>query len=180
MNLLRSATWVLLLQVATPLASGADEGVLAAFLGDPAFDKQRLFDDQRYPNVVVTTDGTVLAVWGNDGVVVRRSEDGGKTWGRAITVAKAGYHGGGTTVDDNSGDILVFVEDRQPPAPLTVYRSRDDGKTWQTQETTIAQDENGHTPSMHMNEHGITLERSPHKGRLIRPSRYYGPNGGDT
>ena len=30
-----------------------------------------------------------------------------------------------------SGDILVFVEDRQPPAPLTVYRSRDDGKTWE-------------------------------------------------
>ena len=27
---------------------------------------------------------------------------------------------------------------------------------------------------MHMNEHGITLRHGKHKGRLIRPSRYYG------
>jgi len=28
-------------------------------------------------------------------------------------------------------------------------------------------------PSMHMNEHGITLRHGEHKGRLIRPSRFY-------
>jgi hypothetical protein len=27
---------------------------------------------------------------------------------------------------------------------------------------------------MHMNEHGITLQRGPHAGRLLRASRYYG------
>ena len=160
-------------------AGGADD-LLDPFLGSPEFEKQRLFDDQRYPNVVVTTKGTVLAVWGNDGVVVRRSEDGGESWGAAISVADAGYHGGGTIVDENSGDILVFVEERQPPAPLTVYRSRDDGRSWQAQTTTIEKDQNGNSPSMHMNEHGITLQREPHKGRLIRPSRYYGPKGGDA
>ena len=106
-----------------------------ALLGFKAFEKQRLFKDQRYPNVVVTVKGSVLAVWGNDGVVVRRSEDGGKTWGPSITISEAGYHGGGTTVDTSSGDILVFVEDRQPPAPLTVYRSQDDGKTWKSQKS---------------------------------------------
>ena len=151
---------------------------LEAFLGKPVFEKQRLFDDQRYPNVVVTTRGTVLSVWGNDGVVVRRSEDGGRTWGGVITVSEKGYHGGGTTVDENSGDLLVFVEDRQPPAPLTVYRSRDDGRTWQTQVTVIEKDLNGNIPSMHMNEHGVTLQHGKHKGRLLRPTRYYGPNGG--
>ena len=151
MNLLRFAITTLLVLGGTSPVFCADDS-LASFLGEAVFEKQRLFDDQRYPNVVVTTRGTVLSVWGNDGVVVRRSEDGGRSWGRAITVAKAGYHGGGTTVDSNSGDILVFVEDRQPPAPLTVYRSRDDGRSWQAQSTIIEKDEAGNSPSMHMNE----------------------------
>lgn len=155
------------------------EGSLAPFLGDPVIHTQRLFDDQRYPNVVVTIKGTALAVWGNSGVFVRRSEDGGKSWGNSITVAKAGYHGGGTIVDANSGDILVFVEDRQPPAPLTLYRSQDDGRSWQAQPTVIEKDANGNNPSMHMNEHGITLRHGGHKGRLLRPSRYYGPKDGE-
>ena len=163
--------------LASALAVEVADG-LEAFLGKPVFEKQRLFDDQRYPNVVVTTRGTVISVWGNDGVVVRRSEDGGRTWGGVITVSEKGYHGGGTTVDENSGDLLVFVEDRQPPAPLTVYRSRDDGRTWQTQVTVIEKDLNGNIPSMHMNEHGVTLQHGKHKGRLLRPTRYYGPNGG--
>ncbi len=156
------------------------EDPLASFLGKAKFDKQRLFKDQRYPNVVVTLKGTVLAVWGNNGVVVRRSEDGGKKWNNPITISKKGYHGGGTIVDTNSGDILVFVEDRQPPAPLTVYRSQDDGRSWKAQKTIIHKDIHGNTPSMHMNEHGGTLKFGPHKGRLIRPTRYYGPNGGDA
>ena len=179
MNLFKYAITVLLVLGGVSPVLYAGES-LASFLGKAAFEKQRLFNDQRYPNVVVTTRGTVMAVWGNDGVVVRRSEDGGNTWGNAITVAKKGYSGGGTTVDANSGDVLVFVEDRQPPAPLTVYRSRDDGKTWQAQSTVIAKDELGNMPSMHMNEHGITLRRGPHKGRLLRPTRYYGSNGGEA
>ena len=110
---------------------------LKSFLGAPAFDKQRIFDDQRYPNVVVSRRGTVLAVWGNSGVVVRRSEDGGQSWGAPITIAEKGYHGGGTIADPKTGDILVFVEDRQPPAPLTLYRSQDDGQSWTPAPITI-------------------------------------------
>ncbi len=177
MNLFRSVVTALLVLAGLSATSRADDG-LEAFLGKPVFEKQRLHDDQRYPNVVVTIRGTVLSVWGNDGVVVRRSEDGGRTWGGVITVSEKGYNGGGTTVDENSGDLLVFVEDRQPPAPLTVYRSRDDGRTWQTQVTVIEKDVNGNIPSMHMNEHGITLQHGDYKGRLLRPTRYYGPNGG--
>ena len=177
MNHFLSVVTALLVLAGLSVAARAADG-LEAFLGKPVFEKQRLFDDQRYPNVVVTTRGTVLSVWGNDGVVVRRSEDGGRTWGGVITVSEKGYHGGGTTVDENSGDLLVFVEDRQPPAPLTVYRSRDDGRTWQTQVTVIEKDLNGNIPSMHMNEHGVTLQHGKHKGRLLRPTRYYGPNGG--
>lgn len=153
----------------------AEEGV-RPFIGDPLFEKQRLFNDQRYPNVVVTNKGTVIAVWGNSGVTIRRSEDGGKSWGKPITIAEKGYNGGGSIVDTGSGDILIFVEDRQPPAPLTVYRSKDDGKTWNSQETIIKKDLNGNNPSMHMNESGITLEFGPKKGRLLRATRFYGSN----
>ena len=179
MNLVRSnlSIFLSLLGLST---SCLGNDPLAPFLSAPVFETQRLFEDQRYPNVVVTIQGTVLAVWGNDGVVVRRSEDGGKTWGSAISVSKKGYHGGGTTVDTTSGDILVFIEDRQPPAPLTIYRSQDDGKSWQIQKTKIENDQNGNTPYMHMNEHGITLRHGRYRGRLIRPSRYYGPKGGEA
>ena len=72
MNLLRFATTTLLFLCGNYPAFCADDS-LAAFLGEAVFEKQRLFDDQRYPNVVVSTRGTVLSVWGNDGVVVRRS-----------------------------------------------------------------------------------------------------------
>ena len=174
MTFIRSAICLALLFTCTQVFA-ADS--LASFLGKPAFERQRVFDDQRYPNVVVTNRGTVLVVWGNSGVVVRRSADGGQSWEKSITVAESGYNGGGATVDRTTGDILVFVEDRQPPAPLKVFRSQDDGRSWQLQSTEIASDSNGNHPSMHMNEHGITLMHGPHKGRLLRPTRYYAGGG---
>ncbi|MCS1410163.1 MAG: Sialidase [Verrucomicrobia subdivision 3 bacterium] len=157
------------LAVDKPLEAG-----IQPFLGQPQLEMQALFGDERFPNVVVTTKGTVVATWGSKGVKARRSEDGGKNWGPEIVIADPGFHGGGTTVDENSGDILAFVEDQHPPAPLTIYRSQDDGKTWTAANTTIHPDIRGNVPSMHMNEHGITLSRGQHKGRLVRPSRYYG------
>ena len=67
------------------------------------FDTQQIFMDERFPNVVVAKDGTVIAVWGRKNFRVRRSEDGGNTWGPEITVANPGFHGGGTTIDENTG-----------------------------------------------------------------------------
>lgn len=150
------------------------EWKLDAFLGKPELKIQPVFKGGRFPNVVVTIKGTILATWGQGQIRSRRSEDGGKIWGDEVTIAKSGIHGGGTTVDETSGDILVFVEDQHPPAPLTVYRSKDDGKTWLVDPITILPDSEGRLPAMHMNEHGVTLRHGQHKGRLIRPSRYYG------
>ncbi|MCP4812908.1 MAG: exo-alpha-sialidase, partial [Planctomycetaceae bacterium] len=104
--------------------------------------------------------------------------DGGKSWGNPVSISGSGYNGGGAIVDSDSGDILTFVEDRQPPAPLTIYRSRDDGKSWKPEKTVIRKDINGNIPSMHMNEHGITLTHAPHKGRLLRASRFYAQKNG--
>ncbi|MCA9217474.1 MAG: exo-alpha-sialidase, partial [Planctomycetales bacterium] len=150
------------------------EGPVEPFLGQPALEMQQVYSDERFPNVVVTLKGTIIATWGSKHIRARRSEDCGKTWGPEITIANPGIHSGGTTVDETTGDILAFVEDVHPPAPLTIYRSKDDGQTWTGEKPTIHPDSRGNVPSMHMNEHGITLRHGENKGRLVRPSRYYG------
>ena len=146
------------------------EGKIEPFLGQPKLDMQQVHKGGRFPNVVVAVDGTVLAFWA--GVKVRRSEDGGKTWGPEILVGK-GFMTGGDIVNETNGDVLAFVEKHHPPAPLTVYRSKDHGKSWKAMKVVIKPDTNGNVPSMHMNEHGITLRHGKHAGRIIRPARHY-------
>ncbi|MEE2947781.1 MAG: sialidase family protein [Verrucomicrobiota bacterium] len=172
---------ILFFTVATTLLTGCRhlqpssnvEGSLKPHLGEAKFDLQPLFSGERFGNVVVSMDGTIIATWGTSHVRARRSEDGGQTWGPEIVIAKPGFQPGGLTVNEANGDIIAFVEDRHPPAPIHVYVSSDDGKTWNKIETNIKPDSKGNDPSMHMNEHGITLRHGKHKGRLIRPSRWY-------
>lgn len=173
MNPLQTPTMLLAGVLNVALLQAAEEA-LTPFLGAPRFEKQDLHPDERFPNIVVTTRGTLLATWGSEDIRVRRSADGGATWEPAITIVKPGFHGGGTTVDESTGDILVFVEEKHPPAPIWQFRSRDDGRTWVKEEFVVQPNSLGHLPSMHMNEKGITLQHGEHKGRLIRPSRYYG------
>ena len=151
--------------------AAAHESSVKIFLKPAAFECQQIYAKERFPNVVVAMDGTVIAAW--NGVQVRRSADGGVTWGEPIAIAN-GFMGGGFTVDEVSGDILAFIEDGHPPSPLFIYRSKDHGLTWKKQETVIHPNSLGHLPSMHMNEHGISLRHGPYKGRLIRPTRWYG------
>lgn len=165
---------LVLLTVPSGFSGETQEGSLDSFLGDPVVEIQTVFQSERFPNVVVSKKGTVIATFGSKTLRVRRSEDGGKTWGEPIMVAEKGIHGGGTTVDEGSGDIFVFVEEKHPPAPLTVYRSQDDGKNWAVADVTIKPDSEGREVSMHMNERGITLRHGGHRGRLIRASRHYG------
>lgn len=157
----------------------AADGPLRPYLGEPEFSDQQLFDDERFPNVVVARDGTVVATWGSHRIRVRRSEDGGRTWGPEIPVGE-GIHGGGAIVDERRGDLLIFAHPEHPPrdgstAPRTVYRSTDDGKSWDETDTEFAEDAAGFVPSLHMCEHGVTLSHGPHAGRLIRPARVYQP-----
>jgi sialidase-1 len=148
------------------------EGPLEPFLGEPRLDVQDVYGGERLPNVVVATDGTVLAIWGWNNVRVRRSEDGGATWEPEIAIGK-GLHSGGAIVDESTGDVLIFTEEQHPPAPLHVYRSRDQGRSWSEEQVTIHPDAHGNVPSMCMNERGITLRHGPHAGRLLRPARFY-------
>ena len=146
------------------------EGKIDPFLGKPVLESKQVFKNGRMPNVVVAMDGSILAVW--NGVICRRSRDGGETFGKVIEVGK-GFMGGGVTVDETTGSIFAFVEGGHPPSKLTVYRSEDHGKTWGIHECSIEKDKLGNMPSMHMNEHGITLRHGEHAGRIIRPTRWY-------
>lgn len=141
--------------------------------GTELFDVTQLYDTERFPNVVVATDGTIITTWGSSNYVVRRSTDGGLSWEPQIFIANPGFHGGGTIVDETSGDVLAFVEDGHPYSPLTIYRSHDHGLTWKADDHVIRPDERGNTPSMHMNERGLTLKHGMYAGRLIRAARVY-------
>ncbi len=154
----------------TTAAGHPAEGELESFMGEPKFDIQQVYKGGRFPNMLVAVDGTVLALW--NGVKVRRSQDGGQTWGPEIIVGN-GFQGGGAIVNETNGDILAFVEHGHPPAPLTVYRSKDNGKSWEPMEVVIKPDTNGNVPSMHMNEAGITLRHGRYAGRIIRAARHY-------
>jgi sialidase-1 len=90
-------TYSLLASCCAALATEpAPEGELKSFLGEPKIDQQQVFRSDRFPTVVVAKDGSVLAVW--NGVKVRRSEDGGATWGSEIPIAR-GFMGGGVTLN---------------------------------------------------------------------------------
>ncbi len=141
---------------------------------DPKFEVQKLFNDDRFPNVVITKNGSILAICGRNKVVSKKSEDGGKTWGPEVLIAESGIHSGGATVDDQTGNIFVFLEEDGVPSPIGIYVSKNNGDTWARHNTKIAPDNNGNFPSMHMNEHGTTLKSQKYAGRIIRPSRYYG------
>ncbi len=172
--LVLSSTSCILPRTGPVTASGKPaEGSVTPFLSTADFSMQQVFKGERFPNITVGVDGTVLALWGSSFIRVRRSEDGGATWGPEIIISKPGFQGGGATVDETSGKIFAFVEQGHPPAPISVHCSEDHGKSWQKIDATIHQDALGNMPSMHMNEAGITLRHGAHAGRLIRPARSY-------
>ncbi|MDA7529993.1 glycoside hydrolase, partial [bacterium] len=66
---------------------------------------QSLFKGERFPNIVVSKEGTLIATWGNRHIRARRSTDGGSSWGPEITIKNPGFQGGGTTVDLFSSSV---------------------------------------------------------------------------
>ncbi len=158
-------------------------GILAAFTwpqpavraenAEPFFESRQVFTGIRFPNVVVTTEGTVLAFAGhNSPLKVRRSEDGGETWGEVIEFGEPRSMMGAAVVDEASGDIIVFNHFLQHQG---AYRSSDDGRTWREQDITIKPDLNGSIGVTHGSDSGITLRHGEHAGRLLIASRSFGP-----
>jgi len=163
------------------------EGSLGVFLGKPLFDTQVVFDEGdhvREPYLAIAVDGTLLAVRNNK-KHLRRSEDGGRSWGDIIDLPIT-HSDSNMIVDENTGDIMSV---RMWDGADRVFRSRDHGKAWTEQRTTIqpnelmkqfrrtgakkrvtkkAQKESG-TYYLHANasEAGVTLRHGEHKGRLL-------------
>ncbi|MBM4090198.1 MAG: exo-alpha-sialidase [Planctomycetes bacterium] len=163
------------------------EGPLDVFLREPLFDMQVVFDggnDVREPYLAIAVDGTLLAVR-NYKNQLRRSEDGGRTWGDTIDVPIA-HSDSNMIVDENAGDIMSV---RMWDGTDKLFRSKDHGKTWTEEETVIQpnelmkqlentgakkrvtkgeQDKSG-TYYLHANagEAGVALRHGQHKGRLL-------------
>ena len=176
-------------------ATGLPGNAFAVEAEKPPADKPffETWDEEiPYCSMVVAMDGSVLLFEENSekGIVeVKRSEDGGKTWGPVIEVGKrvkidgdmsddGRYKGehigwsalGNTVVDENTGDIMVFATSLK--AAQILYRSRDHGKTWKTEETVIKPDVNGWVSAPNSAcDPGVTLRYGKKKGRLLVTSR---------
>jgi sialidase-1 len=144
---------------------------------EPRFQVQDLYEGagNRIPNVVVATDGSVLA-FAKAGRLVRRSEDGGETFSSAQEVGRDA--GGSAIVDTNTGDVMVVES-----AKGHLWRSSDHGKTWKREEIVVKPNPMGHggpgalPVSTTCSESGITLRFGKHNGRLVMPARIQPPLG---
>ena len=84
------------------------EGKLDAHLGKAAMELLQVFKGDRFPNVVVGVDGTVVATFGTSSVRARLSQDAGATWSEEITISKPGFQCGGLTVSANAPNPAGF------------------------------------------------------------------------
>ncbi len=111
------------------------------------------FDSKFYRIPAITTlpDGTIVVVAdkrietlndlpGKIDVVVRRSTDGGRTWGPYITVAEhdsmGGYGDPAIVYDRRTGDLIVISSHGnglwdKSPSHTSISRSHDGGLTWE-------------------------------------------------
>ncbi|WP_411077653.1 sialidase family protein [Streptomyces sp. cmx-10-25] len=154
----------------------------------------------RVPAAVRTREGTVLAFaegrvagGGDSGhidIVVRRSEDGGCTWGPLRVVADGDGDTRGNpapVVDPRSGDVVLLssynggeaTEERilsgEVPADrgrrVFVQRGTDDGRTFSPpREITASVKRPGWRWYATGPGHALALTRGPHAGRLVVPA----------
>ena len=151
----------------------------------------------RIPALALSKKGTILAfaearrVGGADvgdiDAVVRRSEDGGKTWGPEIVIWDAGGHSvnnPSAVVDPRTGRTWVFMGrwDGNTPSQHVAY-SDDDGRTWSRSRAMTqilhGQIKDGRRLVIPGPGSGFALVRGPHAGRLIIPMNHgaaWGPS----
>ncbi len=141
----------------------------------PDLEITDLFTKERIPKIVVAPDGTVLA-FAKSGKLLRRSEDGGKTWSEMQEVGNDAN--GSSIVDRTTGDVLMVCANKG-----YLWRSKDNGKTWARETITIMPNPYGHgTPDgipveTSCSESGVTLQYGEHAGRLLMPGRIMPPKG---
>jgi len=156
----------------------------------------------RLPSILVTHKGTMLAAcqkrkggpsdWAESALVLKRSTDGGQTWGPEQTLyERPGYSvfNGNLIEDRQTGQVLAtfiafptqagpgwFVRTWIPAGGgFDLIRSRDDGKTWSSPEhhTPAPNADGWRGGAAYNNNHGVQLTRGPHAGRLVLGARVF-------
>ena len=167
-------------------------------VGDPLFiSGEGGYHTYRIPALAVTTGGTVLAfcegrkMGGGDSgdidLLLKRSQDGGKTWSGQQTIwDDAGNTCGNpcAVVDRDTGAVWLLTtwnrgDDREPQIIAKKSRdtrrvfvtcSTDDGQTWtRPREITPDVKEKDWTWYATGPGSGIQIEGGPHRGRLVIP-----------
>ena len=139
----------------------------------------------RIPALVTTGKGTLLCFcegrdsyndYGNIDMVVKRSEDHGKTWSALQVIADAGNDRYGNPVPvvlDNGRILLVFgwsVASSSTSTKVFCSYSDDDGKSWCTPVEITEQIRQSYRSKYQTGPvHGIVKQRDPHKGRIVIP-----------
>ncbi|MEV5341837.1 exo-alpha-sialidase [Streptomyces sp. NPDC052676] len=195
----RSTVTTVAVLAATAVFPGAARAESPA--GTASFEQQVLFKAAqdpgyacfRIPALVRTTTGTLLAFAegrvlncgdaGDIDIVVKRSTDGGRTWGplQVVTEGAGDTHGNPVpVVDRETGRILLAQTHNtgrtdaagcRVPCDRTAHLqySDDDGRTW-----SAPRDLSGEILPPHWNSwyatgpvHGVQLPHGPHAGRLV-------------
>ena len=147
----------------------------------------------RIPALVVTPKGTILAFtearasgydWGHIRLVVRRSEDEGKTWGPEIDTTQGKFPdtkiGNPVPIVDRKSGRIFLIGHMAPPGNgnsnqrVIIVHSDDDGRTWSDARISPVGEwlPKGFSWLLTGPGHGIQLTQGKHKGRLIAP--FYG------
>ena len=156
----------------------------------------------RLPSILVTRNGTVLAAcqkrkgsrgdWAESALVLKRSSDGGKSWGPEQTLfERPGYSifNGNLVEDRQTGQVLAtgiifptkeganwFLKTWIPAGGgFDLFRSDDDGQTWSAPEHEVptANADGWQGGAAFNNNHGVQLTRGPHAGRLVLCARVF-------
>lgn len=153
----------------------------------------------RIPALAVTTRGTVLAAYdarpgmadvpSHIAVVLRRSTDGGRTWGPQETVRRdtmpLGFGDPSLLVDRPSGRVFLFHaasvrqgffgsatgnrDDDPNILHVDVSTSDDDGQSWQHRRLTSQIKDPAWGGLFASSGAGLQLEHGVHRGRLLQP-----------
>lgn len=157
----------------------------------------------RIPSMVVTTEGTILAFCearkdstrdqGDHDMVLKRSTDGGKTWGKQKVIWDEGDNACScptAVVDQVTGTIWLLMtwihgEDYQhdmirgksiDTCHVFATSSNDDGKTWAKPVEITEMVKKSEWPFYLTGPGiGIQLQKGPNKGRLIIPCNHSEP-----
>ncbi|MET8944127.1 sialidase family protein [Streptomyces sp. NPDC004542] len=193
------AATVLLAPLATTRAAHAAPGCVSSV---PYVSGEGGYDTYRVPAAVVTQNGTLLAFaegrhagagdTGDIDVVLRRSTDGGCTWGplRVVAAGHGDTRGNPAPVVDprtgtivlltsyNSGAVTEAQIMRGEVAPgqgrrVFVQRSRDDGRHFtRPRDITDEVKPRGWRWYATGPGHAVALTRGPHAGRLVVPANH--------